>query len=155
MHSQFSIFISDPAGGWHSAETSLCWFPGVYQRPQNSIPHYKNKILCFKRPFDGTKPYIPICLGLSSCMLAKHLLYILHMPSQQPTAPSLGYGPFGSLYVREMILCVCEKRRLPKRSGAFQAQDSSFLGKRGSIYLWAVTHTCDNHLRVTATSAGK
>lgn len=66
-----------------------------------------------------------------------------------PTCPSLGYGSFGWPVCQGNDF-VCEKCRLRKRSGVFQAPHSSFLGKRGGRYLWSFTpHVCDSHLGVT------
>lgn len=129
MHSQFSIFISDAAGGWHCAETSFCWFPGVYQRPQNSIPFYKNKILCFKRPFDGTKPYVPVCPGLSNCVLAKQFLCILPPPPPHPlrACATPECGSLGSLCQVNVYVCVKMQALAKTFCVSSTLGDSSFL----------------------------
>lgn len=95
-------------------------------------------------------PNLPGPLKLHPCQAPP--LYLAHaLPA--PTSPSLGYGSFGGLYVREMI--VCEKCSLRKRPGVFQALHSNFSGKRGSRYLWSfIPHVYDSHLRVTPKVQG-
>lgn len=120
MHSQFSTFISDLPGGWHGAETSFCWFPGVYQDLRTQYPAAKMKYCASNDLLMEQSHASQSAWASQVAILAKSRSCILHKPPP-PAFPSSECGSLLVASVSGKCVCVCDSAGLGQGPFAFKA----------------------------------